>query len=152
MGLALCAAGCLFTWVLWTSYQRASATRQWTPVTATVLSSQILREQATPNSPEKYRAAIRYAYQIGGQKHESDRIRRADGPTGDLEKATNTREEFTVGQPITCWVNPADPTFAILKHDTLAGLYSIWFPLLFVFGGAKMAWDAGRLLLLARRF
>ena len=33
------------------------------------------------------------------------------------------------------YVNPSDPDFAVLKPDTKAAGYSIWFPLLFVVGG-----------------
>jgi hypothetical protein len=33
------------------------------------------------------------------------------------------------------FVNPAQPDFAVLKPDTKAAGYSIWFPLLFVVGG-----------------
>jgi hypothetical protein len=43
-----------------------------------------------------------------------------------------------------CYVNPSDPTIAILKHGTRAALYSIWFPLLFVVGGLGIAWTAIR--------
>lgn len=33
------------------------------------------------------------------------------------------------------FVNPTEPNFAVLKPDTKAAGYSIWFPLLFVVGG-----------------
>jgi hypothetical protein len=37
------------------------------------------------------------------------------------------------------FVNPAEPDFAVLKPDTKATGYSIWFPLLFVVGGLGIA-------------
>jgi hypothetical protein len=40
--------------------------------------------------------------------------------------------------PTTCRVNPHDPDFAVLKPDSLAPGYSIWFPALFVIGGLGM--------------
>ena len=144
MGLVLAVAGGVFTWVLWTSYQRAEVTRRWPEVPARVLSSQVGREQATPNSPTKFLVQVRYEYQWQGQRYESGRFRRVDGPMSDEDKALQIRETYTPGAQITCWVNPQEPAFAILKHETRAGLYSIWFPLLFVAGGLKMAWDAVR--------
>lgn len=144
MGLALALAGALFTGLLWTSYQRAAATRGWTETPCTILSSQVLSERATPNSPTRFRVVVKYAYTFDGQSHESTRIRRADGTTGDEAKAHLTREKYSAGSKSTCWVNPADPTFAILQHDTRAALYTLWFPLLFFFGGLKMAWSALR--------
>jgi hypothetical protein len=39
-------------------------------------------------------------------------------------------------------VNPAEPSFAILKTDSLAPGYSIWFPALFVVGGLGITFRA----------
>jgi hypothetical protein len=43
-----------------------------------------------------------------------------------------------------CFVNPADPSFAILEKDSKAVIYTIWFPGLFVVGGLGMAVQALR--------
>jgi hypothetical protein len=142
VGLALTAAGALFTLLLWLSYQRAEASRHWTPTPATVVSSQVLAERATPSSPTRWRIAVKYDYTFAGQHYTSTRFRRVDGSTGDEEKVHRIRQQFTPGADITCWVNPADPQFAILQHDTRAALYTLWFPLLFFFGGLRMSWAA----------
>jgi hypothetical protein len=41
-----------------------------------------------------------------------------------------------------CYVDPKSPDRAVLKRDTKAALYSIWFPCLFVIGGAGMILSA----------
>ena len=87
---------------------------------------------------------VRYRYSVGAQSYVSERIRRVDGPKADREDAEAIREQYTPGQTVTCYVRPDDPQFAILKHDTRAALYTIWFPLLFVVGGLRMAWGAVR--------
>jgi hypothetical protein len=51
----------------------------------------------------------------------------------------------------TCRVHPRDPDFAVLKPDSLAPGYSIWFPALFVVGGLGMAGKAARGLLARAR-
>ena len=92
----------------------------------------------------KYRVIVRYEYAVQGKTFVSERIKRSEGAKGDRDDAESLREEFTPSQTITCFVNPADLTFAILRHDTRAPLYTIWFPLLFVVGGLRMAWGALR--------
>jgi hypothetical protein len=130
--------------MLWASYQRAEVTRQWAPVPCQVLSSQVLQKRATPSSPTKVQPSIRYEYTYQGTGYVGNQLRRVDGPTGDVDKAERIRQRYTPGQVLTCWVNPASPTQAVLEHESRAALYTLWFPLLFFFGGLKMAWDAVR--------
>ena len=142
MGGALALVGAIFVGVLWTAWQRAEETRRWPAVPCKVLSSQVKSGQASRNSPTKHRVIVRYEYAFGGKAFTSERIRRVDGVKSNRDDAEELREQFTPGQQTTCYVNPADPAFAILEHDSRAPLYSIWFPLLFVVGGLRMAWDA----------
>lgn len=144
MGLALALMGMVFVGVLWKAWQRAEETRHWTPTPARIVSSQVKSEQPTTSSPTVYRVMIRYTYSFGGKDYTSERYRRVDGPKGNSEDAEALREQFTPGQQVTCYVRPEQPSFAILKHDTRAALYTIWFPLLFVVGGLRMAWAALR--------
>lgn len=142
MGITLAVAGGLFTWVLWSAYLRADATRAWQAVPCTVISSQIKPEKATPTSPTKFLVQVRYEYTHESSRFIGERIKRLPTIHSTIEKAESTRQNYLPGQNITCWVNPDSPTEAVLKHDTRAALYSIWFPLLFVFGGLRMAWSA----------
>ncbi|MDB6073835.1 MAG: hypothetical protein JWO89_1475 [Verrucomicrobiaceae bacterium] len=144
MGMVLGVLGTLFTGVLWHSWRLAEETRSWAATPAKILSSQVVSEQATPHSSVKYRPVVRYEYQFGGTVFHTSRVRRSEGPKSYREDAEALREEYTPGQALTCWVNPADPSYAVLQHDTRAPLYSIWFPLLFVVGGLRMAWGALR--------
>ena len=144
LGIVLAILGAVFTGVLWHSWQLAEETRSWVETPAKVLSSQVIPDQATPNSPTKYRVVVRYQYNFGGAVYHTERIRRSDGPKNDREDAEALREEYTPGQALTCWVNPEDPAYAVLKHDNRAALYSIWFPLLFFGGGLRMVWGVMR--------
>ncbi len=144
LGLVLVIPGLIFVAVLWNSYLRAEETRHWTPTPCLITFSELLTEHATPNSPISYRAGIRYRYMFGGTRHESPRIGRVDGPTTDRGKAVALNEKYPPGRETTCFVNPAQPDFAVLEHATRAALYSIWFPCLFVVGGAGMILSAWR--------
>ena len=69
-----------------------------------------------------------------------------DGSTSEKEKAELLSAKYSAGRETDCFVNPLQPDFAVLEHATKAGLYTIWFPLLFVAGGAGMiiaAWRRG---------
>lgn len=142
MGLFLALAGLLFTWVLWTSWQRAEETRRWTPVPCRIISAQVTAERPTPHSNPAYRADLRYAYTWENRSYNGSRIKRVDSASQHQENARKKLAEYPVGTETTCYVDPARPEFAILRHDSRAALYSIWFPLLFVFGGLGMAWNA----------
>ena len=144
LGLALIVMGAWGTWVLWQSWQRAEETRTWKPVEAVVISSQVLTDRATIHSPLRYAADVHYRYTMDGRGFTSRRVKRVQGPTSHKEAAEATAGRYRAGKTVTCYVNPAQPDFAILEHDSRAGLYSIWFPLLFVIGGAGMVVAAVR--------
>lgn len=139
MGLFLALAGAVFTWVLWKSWQRAEETRRWTPVPAVMTASSISISRPTPSANREYRVNLRYRYTWEGREMVGTHLKRLDAPTVHEERALEKVTEYPVGREVTCYVNPADPAQAILRHDTRAALYSIWFPLLFVVGGLGMA-------------
>jgi hypothetical protein len=142
MGLFLALAGIVFTWVLWTAWQRAEETRRWTPTPCRIISSRLGKEQPTPNSNTAYRAEVRYSYTFAGSPMTGSLIKRVNSPSQHDDVARKKLESYPVGAELTCYVNPAKPDQAILKHDSRAPLYSIWFPILFVVGGLGMAWNA----------
>ena len=144
MGLFLACAGALFTWGLWYAYQKAEETRRWTPEPCRIISSRIVSERPTPHSNVEHKVEIRYSYTFAGKAMTGDHIKRVDGDTVHEESAKERSEAYPVGMETTCYVNPAKPNEAVLQHGTRAALYSIWFPMLFVVGGLKMAWDSVR--------
>lgn len=144
LGLVLASAGSIFVAGLWNAWQRAEETRRWTETPCKVLSSQVIPEPDLHNSTIKFRVQVRYEYTVSGVKHVGGRIKRSEGPKSNRDDAESLREEFSPGQATTCWVKPDDPNMSVLKHETRAALYTLWFPLLFVVGGLRMAWAAWR--------
>ncbi|MFZ4764635.1 MAG: DUF3592 domain-containing protein [Roseimicrobium sp.] len=142
LGTAFILMGAAGTQWLWRSYEHAAETYRWAPTEARILSSQILTERVTPHSPLSYRAEVRYAYTVNGQKFTSNRIRRVDGASSHRHKAKALVEAYRPGAAATCFVDPATPAVAILQRSSLAALYTLWFPLLFVLGGAGSVWRA----------
>lgn len=138
MGLFLVAIGSGFAWYLWASYQKAKAMHAWIETPATVVLSEVQDWKSTEYTIVEFKPVVRYRYEFEGEIYESDQFKIADGPTGDPEKANQRIEPYPVGSTVTAYVNPDEPTTAVLKRNTRAGLYTIWFPLLFVAGGLGM--------------
>jgi hypothetical protein len=144
MGVALALAGAVATWVLWTAYQKAAETRGWTATPCRVISSQVVPIKKSASANTLFQSQVRYRYQVEGVEHVSQRIKRDDVLTGDRDKAESLRLEYSPGQQLTCYVKPGEPSMAVLQHRGRGALFSIWFPLLIVYGGSVMAWRAWR--------
>lgn len=137
--------GSVFTYFMWHSYERAMETRKWTEKTAVVIASQVLTIQTSPHSPLGYRANIRYRFQHDGQSYESKRVKRDDGTSNKKDVIEKVVERYPVGSTVTCYLNPADPKLSVLEHTSKAGLYTIWFPFLFVALGLGICFSAFRM-------
>ena len=49
---------------------------------------------------------------------------------------------LSVGNETVCYLDPDAPELVVLKKDSKAALYTIWFPCLFIVGGAGMIFSA----------
>ena len=98
----------------------------------------------TPHSPVGYRFHVAYEYEFGGQRYTSDRFKPVDGPTSHVDRAKARLAQFPSGKAVVCYVDPGDPSEALLKRGSKAPLYSIWFPALFVLGGLGIMGGATR--------
>ena len=136
MGLVLMAVGSIFCWYLWASWQKAKTMDSWGETEARIIVSQVLPWQYNQYSRMAYQPKIRYEYEFGGKTYTSERIRKVPVRSSDESKAKAWVEKYPAGMKTTAFVDPADPKSAVLKRDTKAAIYSIWFPMLFVVGGA----------------
>jgi len=142
MGLFLIALGSTFVWYLWASWQRAKEMDVWEPVTAEVMSSEIQNWQYSEISKVAFMPVIEYHFSYQGQDFVSTQLRRMPVRSSELEKAESWTEKYPVGAQPTAYVNPADPSQSVLKRETKAAVYTIWFPMLFVVGGIGMVLSA----------
>ena len=138
IGMSIMAMGLLFGWLLLRSYQNAAATRDWHQVEAVILHSAVEQRQIK-GSPKEYRLNILFGYEFEGDSHISDKL----SPRGakwskQEESVAELADDYPEQSTHTAWVNPSDPEHAILKHDTKAAGYTLWFPVLFVVAGAGM--------------
>jgi hypothetical protein len=144
LGLVLMAFGSFFSWWLLATWQKACRMDRWTPTEALVLSSSVGTWQFNEFSSLEFEPRVRYRYEAGGEARESERIRRVPIRSAHRSKAEAWVGRYPAGQRVTAWVDPADPASAVLRRDSKAALYSVWFPALFVAGGGGLVWTALR--------
>lgn len=138
VGTFLIALGLAFTWWLWGAGEKGMITRHWTPVPCVILVSGVKQSQYSPNDPEKWQPEMEYRYTFAGQVYHGTRVKRVEGPSPHRAKATAAAAAFPPGMETECFVNPQNPSEAVLMHSTKAAFYTLWWPLLFAVGGAGM--------------
>lgn len=144
IGAMLLLAGSVFEWLLLRSYQNAKATREWPQVEALVLESEVAERQFI-GSPKEYSARVVYKYSYGGLDLTSGHISpRGSKWSKDADSVNEMLADYPVGRSLTAWINPDDVDIAILKHDTKAAGYTLWFPALIMLGGGGIIVGAFR--------
>ena len=143
IGLSLAMIGGLFVWLMARSYLRAREMRNWPEVACVILTSELTERRHDRNSPVELRHDLSFGYEWQGQPRTGDRLSLRGTPWSSKRKVVEARfKELPPGTTTTCRVNPQDPDFAVLKPDSLAPGYSIWFPALFVVGGLGIVFRA----------
>ena len=136
LGLFIALLGALFVGLLGRSFLRAWEMRSWPEVKCFILSSELEERRHDEFSPTEFRQDLMYGYEWKGQAFTGTHLSLRENPwTSKREVAEHRIEDFPAGKSTTCRVNPASPEIAVLKMDSLAPGYSIWFPGLFVIGG-----------------
>lgn len=140
LGLSLALIGGLFVWLLARSFLRAREMRTWPEVPCVILNSEVAQRIHDPQSPPEFRLDLTFGYEWQGTPHTCDHLTLRGNPwSSQRERIEKQLAEFPTGMTTRCRVNPQNPDFAVLKPDSLAPGYSIWFPSLFVIGGLGIA-------------
>ena len=152
VGLSLCAAGVTFVALMWRSFDRASEQRDWTELQCTVLESRVDQRQIGSDVEVEYGFFVVYGYSYEGIPFTSERYSLRGSPwSSSKDRAQRRVNKFPVGSTISCFVDPADPASSVLKMDSKAPGYSLWFPSIFIIGGIGMILGAIRGDLLLKR-
>lgn len=120
--------------------------RQWEPVPAQVLEARLASSRSS-NGNTTSRVHARYRYAVAGSTYTGDRVavsNMADN-LGDFwyQLGWQLKSAQQQGKPVTAWVNPADPTEAVLDRSLRWPLLGFWAIFLVVFGGVgggMLAW------------
>ncbi len=142
MGTLLVIVGSVFVSYLWGSYERAALMDSWVETPCRIVSLEVDDTQLNQRGMPKYILEAKYEYEWEGNALTGDRIKRLTTEASDPRKLKTKIEQYAVGNETVCYVNPEKPSEVVLKRDTKGALYSIWFPCLFVVGGAGMILSA----------
>ncbi len=127
-----------FCFLLGRGYLTAASFDAWRPTRATVLASWIEGVPQPGSALVRYEFKVRYRYEANGESQVSTRVREIASNTRKRSKVERLQAQFAVGDEVTCYVDPEDPSQAILLRPTKAPGYTLWFPALFAVGGAGM--------------
>ena len=94
--------------------------QEWTETPAQILSVKLGRHTGSEGGTT-YRIEMRYQYEVDGQTYSSDRFTAFGGSDNmsnyHQKNYDHYKRLFDAKQPITCWVDPNDPTHAIIDRS-----------------------------------
>lgn len=119
--------------------------RSWTATRCTVLASEV--ESHSDSDSTTYSVAVRYRYQVDGTSYESHRYEFLGGSSSGYEHKQEIVERYPPGSRPICWVDPEDPSQAVLERGLTRGYFFALIPAVFVLvggGGVAFALLSGR--------
>ncbi|MES2995446.1 MAG: DUF3592 domain-containing protein [Verrucomicrobiota bacterium] len=145
IGAFLVILGGTFTCLLGRSFTRALDMRSWPRIPCMITGSRIVERKHDAYSREEFRHEISYSYTWQGVEHTGKNITLRGSPwSSHKAKSVRSYAAWPAGARTTCLVDSKAPARAVLQPDSLAPGYSIWFPALFVIGGAGIIRSALR--------
>lgn len=142
MGSLLIAAGWIFVTYLWNAYLRAAQMDEWVEVPCRIETVRVDDTQKNQRGMPKYLLEVTYRYQWKGHDYMGNRIKRLPTEASDPRKLKSKIETYAAGNETVCYLDPDAPELVVLKKDSKAALYTLWFPCLFIVGGAGMIFSA----------
>ncbi|MEX0777555.1 MAG: DUF3592 domain-containing protein [Phycisphaeraceae bacterium] len=110
------------------------AARNWQPVPCTVQSSKVKSHRSSDGTT--YSMDVRFEYEWQGQVLQSDRFDFIDGSSSGYSHYKAQAKRYPAGSKQTCYVNPADPTQAVLSRQFNQPLWMSLLPFIFPLVGA----------------
>ncbi len=141
-------SGCLFiffllffalgVWVFYLLFLRpmlqSRQAQSWPEVPCVILASEVQRLQG--DSGSTYSVDILYEYEIEGRSHRASRHSFVAGSSSGRADKEAVVRRFPPGRRTVCYVNPADPTEAVLERGVPGGLWMAVIPGAFMTAGA----------------
>lgn len=113
---------------------RTVEARSWVATPCTILHSEVRAHPGDDSTT--YSVDVLYAYRVGGREVKSSRYNFSAGSTSGLEAKQKVIARYPEGSAAICYVDPADPTRAVLERGLSRDLWIGLLPLIFVAVGA----------------
>jgi len=128
--------GLIFVFLIGKDFRQRLATYRWQIVPCTIVSSRVAMDQS---SETPYHFEVRYEYKFGGQDYRSDRFMLNADRSGDYSAILRQVLRYPVTGSTRCFVDPNNPSEAVLERSTLWFGFMMLIPLPFVLiGGIGM--------------
>ena len=138
LGSVLAGMGGFFVFALLAfGYFKAAEMQNWIETPCKILKAAVVTTRATPNSPGLSLTSWTScsSTRLTVWTHQSTNYRKIAQRSAHRSRIQKIVDRLPAGTTTVCFVKPGDPTTAVLKKDTRAVGYTIWFPGLFVIGG-----------------
>ncbi|WP_218932176.1 DUF3592 domain-containing protein [Adhaeretor mobilis] len=132
---------CILGWTLWSLFGWQQA-QSWVETPATLLETRLKTSRS--DDSDTYQATARYRYQYAGKTYESDRVSLHSGSDNlgsyQQDLAKRLKKQFKDKKPWPAYVNPSDPTKAVLDRSLRPWftLFKLGFGLVFAAVGIGM--------------
>lgn len=121
----------VIAWGLGPDFYNALRSRTWAAVPCQILKSRVVEESSGYGL--RYELLVEYAYAFGGREYSSRRFTTSQSQTmstaSEMERA---RIQYAEGKTAVCFVNPRNPSEAVLERGTLWGGLFLLAPLLII--------------------
>ncbi len=108
--------------------------RSWVATPCEVVSSHVETHPSDEGDPT-YSVEILYRYRIDGREYHSNRYHFHTGSTGGYEGKAAVVERLPAGSRFTCWVDPGDPSQAVIERGLGREAWIGLVPMIFVIVG-----------------
>lgn len=113
---------------------RAWAAREWRETPCRILKSEVGEHRGDDSTT--YSVDVLYAYAVDGRQYKSSRYDFLGGSSSGYEGKAAVVERLPAGTETVCWVDPADPTSAVVERGFHKGYLVGLFGLPFLLAGA----------------
>ncbi len=121
--------GLLFCVFIGREFYLNAQARAWQPAECLILESGVKEEAGREAA---YAFAVRYEYQWRGRTYSSEKCARQKASFSDFSKAQALADTYKLDTKATCYVNPANPSEALLQRPSLWIGLTVLLPLVFV--------------------
>lgn len=110
--------------------------RSWSAVPCEIVSSRVKSHRSSDGTT--YSVEITYRYEFAGRTYTSDRYKFMGGSSSGRSGKAKVVARYPPGSQATCYVDPADPSEAVIERGYTADLLFGLIPMVFVLAGAGM--------------
>jgi len=133
--------GLLFVVLLMDTVWSMVDSYDWPARTAVI--EQVGFDSGSSGDEQPYRFTVRYSYEVAGRAYRSEQYMLDDSGTDDFTSVQRSINRYPIGSQTQAYVDPQDPTNAILEHQTPWMAALVLLPLVFVLiggGGLCYTW------------